>query len=229
MFRVLLRLITQGLFPILTLLCLAGLILPLVAPVPIAVDPRILATLAAFFFTVFSYFHRSWEAERQSRQQHTLKMLFDTRLSSEFRANLEARKHCFPEDRPVEPDHYFACLTAKRNEDLTDKAARQRRQSAEALRSLLNYYEFLSLAVLRGDLDDDMLRNTIRGIMCNLVRDCHGLLIAHQARSPRAYQHLIALYERWRDADYPGFPSLHSRREWQARLFGMDLRVSVSR
>jgi len=194
------RIATIRVAPVLSAVCIAPVIVSLAGgSVPASLDPRVLATLAALFFGVFSFFYRSHEAERQSKKQHTLKMLFDTRLSSEFRQHLERRKMHFPEGEFVDPAKFMSYLRAERDRDLSDDEARERRQSAEALRSLLNYYEFIALGIARDDLDEEMLKGTIRGIMCNLVMDCVHLIVDVREDDPRTFEHLARLYERWRD------------------------------
>lgn len=202
------RPLTIRVFPILSFLCLIPILFALAGfTLPSSIDQRALATLAALFFGVFSFFYRSHEAERQSKKQHTLKMLFDTRLSAEFRRHLELRKQHFPEDEHVDPAKFHSYLKAQRDQSLSDDEALSRRQSAEGLRSLLNYYEFIALGIARGDLDEDMLKGSIRGIMCNLVKDCVHIIVDVQETSPRTFEHLAALYNRWRDPEDPALPN----------------------
>ncbi len=201
------RPLTIRIFPILSLICILPIILGLAGvALPDTIDQRALATLAALFFGVFSFFYRSHEAEAQSKKQHTLKILFDTRLSAEFRRHLEFRKLHFPEGEHVDPARFTAYLNAQRDTKLSDDEAKSRRQSAEALRSLLNYYEFLSMGISRGDLDEAMLRGSIRGIMCNLVKDCVHIIVDAQETNPRAYENLSDLYNAWRDPQDPALP-----------------------
>lgn len=201
------RPLTIRVFPVLSLLCLLPIVLSLAGvKLPDTIDQRAMATLAALFFGVFSFFYRSHEAEAQSKKQHTIKMLFDTRLSSEFRRHLELRKLHFPEGEHVDPAKFTSFLKAQRDTTLSDDEALSRRQSAEALRSLLNYYEFLALGIARGDLDEDMLKGSIRGIMCNLVTDCVHIIVDIQEENPRGYEHLARLYNAWRDPSDPSLP-----------------------
>ncbi|MEM7718259.1 MAG: DUF4760 domain-containing protein [Pseudomonadota bacterium] len=169
-------------------------------------DPRVGATIAALLFAVFSYFSRSLEQELQSRKQHTIKILFDTRLSSEFRQYLEHRKYCFAEGTVIDPGIYRNYLAAKRTVDVSDDEANRRRKSAEAVRSLLNYYEFISYGIASGDLDEAMLKETIRGMVCRLVADAHLLVADYQSVEPRTFQHLSALYHGWKDNKQPDIP-----------------------
>jgi len=188
----------------LTLLSLAALAAPrLRAGLPADFDDRAVATLAGFFFAVFAFLFNAWQRERQSRKQHTVKILFDTRLSSEFRQHLEWRKHCFPEGQLVGAETYFDYLEARRSAELSDDRAFERRKSAEAIRSLLNYYEFIALGIRSADLDEAMMYNTVRGIMCNLIADMHEIVAAYRHRDPRTYRHLVALYARWKSPGQP--------------------------
>lgn len=166
-------------------------------------DPRIAASLAALMFAVFTFFYRSLQQEEQSRKQHTIKILFDTRLSSEFRQYLEHRKHHFAEGTVIDPVQYKDFLKAQRTVDVSDDDANSRRKSAEAVRSLLNYYEFVALGIESGDLDEPMLRGMVRGMACNLVADAHLVIRDYQSREPRTFEHLTALYLRWKNPDQP--------------------------
>ena len=100
------------------------LVVQLVAPTVLTgLDTRVTASIAALLFAVFSFFYRSVEKETQSRKQHTINILFTTRLSPEFRQHLEHRKHCFAEGTDIDPDTYTAYLDATRTVDISDDEA----------------------------------------------------------------------------------------------------------
>ena len=182
---------------------LAGLIATKGSPV---FDDRTLVSVAALSFAVFSFFLRSVQNEVQSRKQHTIKVLFDTRLSAEFRTMLELRREHFPLKVVIDPKKYRNFLEAKRSETLSEQEATSRRRSAEALRSLLNYYEFVAFGVEMKDLDKELLRGTIRAIMCNLVQDARYAIADSQNDSPSHYEHLAKLYSEWRDDRFEPIP-----------------------
>ena len=140
-------------------------------------------------------------ARRAQRKQHTITVLLDTRLSSEFQQTIERRRLRFPEYSDVTFEAWDAARKAvpANPSDPTQVAeAKLTRDSALALTQLLNYYEFLAVGILDGDLDEPMLYKTIRSIMCNLVDDCRLLIAGMQEIKPSTYEHLTALYERWR-------------------------------
>ncbi|MEM9269871.1 MAG: DUF4760 domain-containing protein, partial [Pseudomonadota bacterium] len=90
-----------------------------------------------------------------------------------------------------------------RDKELSEEEALKRRQCAEAIRSLLNYYEFLALGIERGDLDKDLLYGSIRGILCNLVVDMRDIVETANARNDKTFDRLIWLYNEWRDPHQP--------------------------
>lgn len=86
---------------------------------------------------------------------------------------------------------------------MSDDEANRRRKSAEAVRSLLNYYEFISYGIASGDLDETMLKETVRGMVCRLVADAHLVIADYQQKEARTFTHLATLYHRWKDPTQP--------------------------
>ena len=161
-------------------------------------------SIVAFFSVVaaiVTFALNSRAARNAQRKQHTITVLLDTRLSSEFQETIEKRRYLFPEYSDVLFEEWNRARTATA-ENLDDEGAvmhaRRQRESALAVTQLLNYYEFLAVGILKGDLDKDMLYKTLRSIMCNLVDDCRHLIAEMQRGKPSTYAHLTALYAQWR-------------------------------
>lgn len=72
---------------------------------------------------------------------------------------------------------------------------------------VLNYLEFIASAIRYGDLDEGLMRETLRGIVCNLF-ECGQHYIRHRRKSgengpnPLLFEHLEWLYRRWFVKDY---------------------------
>ncbi|MDA7426052.1 DUF4760 domain-containing protein [Thalassococcus lentus] len=134
------------------------------------------------------------------RKQHTISILLETRLSDRFKMLNVQRRAKFPEYHDVTfEDWNEARLAQPENTSLKAKREAQRRnEAADAVVTLLNYYEFLAVGIAEGDLDETLLKRTLRGIMCNLVDDCRNLICEMRKRNPRTYENLAALYEDWR-------------------------------
>lgn len=162
-------------------------------------------TIAAFVSVVAAlgtFAYSAYAARRAQRKQQTMTLLLESRLSSEFRGILEKRRELFPEYTDVTFDAWNAARTAKSpnpDNELQRKTVERERESALALTQLLNYYEFLAVGIKEGDLDKELLRKTLRSIMCNLVDDCRDLIAEMRRRRPSTYEHLTALYDDWRE------------------------------
>ena len=71
---------------------------------------------------------------------------------------------------------------------------------------VLNYLEFIASAIRYGDLDESLMRESLRGMVCNNFETAHTL-IQHKRQdgvrngsNPNLYEHLEWLYRRWFDA-----------------------------
>lgn len=137
---------------------------------------------------------------RAQRKQHTISILLEMRLSERFATLHSQRSTVFPEYQDVLFEDWNAARIAKPRDDSTAaiKTESSLNAGAHALTSLLNYYEFLAVGIIQKDLDPDLLKNTLRGIMCNLVDDSRLLIAAMRARNPKTYEHLVQLYDDWR-------------------------------
>ena len=133
------------------------------------------------------------------RKQHMITILLGTRLSDQFQMINMMRKAIYPSGETVDPTVFYADYRAPyapaRN------SATCRRRAAEALVSPLNYSEFLAMGLDQGDLDETMLRKTVRGIMYRLVDDAREIIASERRENDKTFEHLAALYANWRDPD----------------------------
>ena len=154
----------------------------------------VIAAILTFWFSTRA-------ARRAQRKQHTITVLLETRLSAEFQGTIEKRRAHFPEYTDVSFEDWDDARKATAPSGASSeviKAQKIKRDSALALTTLLNYYEFLAVGITEGDLDEDMLKKTLRSIMCNLVDDSRYLIAGMQKVNPNTYEHLSNLYGQWR-------------------------------
>jgi hypothetical protein len=122
---------------------------------------------------------------RNSIRQHTISTLLQSRLSATYMqyadklskhyGDYEARKAANP----------------AMSEDATDNA------DILALRYILNYFEFISIGIKRGDLDEAMLRDSLRGILLKNVQISMPWIKREQLQNSHLYENLLWLYQRW--------------------------------
>lgn len=148
-----------------------------------------LVTTGIGLFAAYRTYRRTAEANaRAQRKQHTINILFQSRLSEYFQTTNALRKEVFPTDQDIYLDDWKAARAE----------AGKPREGAEALQQLLNYYEFLSVGIDQGDLDKELLHKSIRGIMCNLVDDARFMIAELRENDPNTLVYLAQLYEEWR-------------------------------
>ncbi len=142
-------------------------------------------------------------AQKSQRKQHTINILLEMRMSPEFRTLNEQRKAVFTAYNDISYDDWNRAREASANarternpKRISD--AQTQTNAAEALTSVLNYYEFLALGIRIGDLDEDLLKRSLRGMMCNLVDDARDVIAGLRETSDKTYEHLVWLYGKWR-------------------------------
>lgn len=139
-------------------------------------------------------------ARAQHKKQHTITILFESRMSPELRDANMIRKRHFPPGQPIDyADWNKAYHRCALRPSMTKKQVEERYKAAEALLTLLNYHEFLALGIALDDLDPDLLKGSLRGIMCSLVDDAHFVISELRTLNPKTYEHLVALYSDWSD------------------------------
>lgn len=113
-----------------------------------------------------------------SRKQHTLTILLQMRQNEIFNRH---RTHLFskyPQGSKI-PNGDVAQLIAERtiagNYELFPDG-KQRFPMAESIIFIINYYEFLANGIRQGDLDDDLLRESLQGIALDIYDKCEAYI-----------------------------------------------------
>ena len=72
-------------------------------------------------------------------------------------------------------------------------------RNAEAVNYVLNYFEFICAGVLSGDLDADIIRNSIRGILIYYYDKCEPFIRFANASNRKAFESLIKVRTHYRE------------------------------
>ena len=62
----------------------------------------------------------------------------------------------------------------------------------------LNFYEFLAVGVVRGDLDEQLIRRSLQSQFMNFYLQAEDYIIFWQSRNKATWSELSAMYTRWR-------------------------------
>jgi hypothetical protein len=147
---------------------------------------------------------------QNSVKQHTVNSLLQSRLSATF---IEKGKEL---DALLLQDGKRRPLTLEDCKPTSDETTSK---GVAAVRYMLNYYEFIAVGVRQGDLDEKLLRQTVRGIVCSLVITARSYVEESRRpelealakcddrdvrqEGPRTYRNLLWLYEKWKDRSDP--------------------------
>jgi len=128
-------------------------------------------------------------ARRNSTKQHTMAVLTQIRISAEMNTRIKTLYDKFPLGTPMDAQYV---ATTPENDDVI-----------RAARYILNYYEFLAVALRHGDLDHDLLKDCIRGQLCGMYVKLKALIddaVQKDTMKPsRRYIDLRRLYFLWQN------------------------------
>lgn len=135
-------------------------------------------------------------------KQHTITTLLQMRMSETYmqRARVVGRTYFPPEGIYLVRDEAGA--------------KPEKGDSIPELSYVINYLEFVASAIRYGDLDEGLMRESLRGLVCNLF-ECARPFIKYLRESgergpnPLLFEHLEWLYQRWYIEEY--------RRTWLYR------------
>ena len=137
-------------------------------------------------FTIATILVSVDRANQERKIQDTQKILLETRLSTYYQSQLDIRRKYFP----IGGDAKKVLRIFKASGNSPQKAT---------IKYLLNYYEFLAIGVLHQNLDETMIEQSLRQILCTLVFDMR--LVIHHVRvvqnRPKSYEHLVKIHEMW--------------------------------
>lgn len=133
----------------------------------------------------------SWVNLRNSVKQHTINTLLQSRLSAEYmRHATKVGKH-------------YQKFQERKDSGLLDNALEDATTniSEHSLQYVLNYFEFIALGIRAGDLHEAMLRDSLRSIVCRNVKMSVSWIDRCRVESPRLYENLGWLHNRWNPKD----------------------------
>ena len=135
---------------------------------------------------------------RNSVKQHTVNTLLQSRLSTAYTQKADVVSKAFS------PQGQIRTLTKEQFE-----------AHDEDVRSLiycLNYLEYIALGIRHGDLDEDLMRGSVRGFVIRLS-EVAEILLCEQGES-QTYEHLKWLLARWKNGE------AESRKAFAKVVFG---------
>ncbi len=137
------------------------------------------------YFAVAGWIINAIVTMRNSVKQHTINTLLQTRLSATYMERATAVRTILmgysPERRAPPGLINFDVATS------------------QTIDYILNYIEFMAVGIRHGDLHEQVLRDSMRGIVIRFVGTTQDYIDDLRRDAPRTFQNLLWLYERWSD------------------------------
>lgn len=151
-----------------------------------------LGALVAVIVAAIGWGVAGWIAHRNAVQQNTNNMLFARFSQSPFGEAMFRFNSTFGfGPQPLVTPEWVAKLRTSEKEDELRAAA--------ATAYVLNYFEFIASGVLRGDLDAEVVRQNIKGMLCHYYDKCLPFITAANRANKETLEHLIKLRTHFRE------------------------------
>lgn len=90
-------------------------------------------------------------------------------------------------------------ITKEKMDQLRASEIEDERKLAASVSYILNYYELLSSGVLRGDLDQNIVRDNVRGLITYYFDKCAPHIRTLNMANARTYENLIKMRTHYRE------------------------------
>lgn len=124
---------------------------------------------------------------RNSIRQHTISTLLQSRLSATYMKYAD------------DLSRHYEAFDRRRKENPALREVATDGVDVPSLRYILNYFEFIAIGVKRGDLEEEMLRDSLKSILKKNVAMSRPWIMQARIGNPRLYQNLLWLHDRWGD------------------------------
>lgn len=153
-------------------------------------------------------------ARKAQRTQNSFEFIMQTRTSVEFSNKARSLLIVYPPgiSVPITDEAYFppasiaqlgpkmAAFTREANIDKKELLETEIRkyEAIDALKYMLNLYEFMAQGIRAGDLDEDLLYETVSYVVINLYERSKVFIEDRRKTDVLVFEHLEELVQRWR-------------------------------
>jgi hypothetical protein len=152
-----------------------------------------IAALIGVIVATFGWSFSNWLAYRNSKKQHTVNLIFQTRFTQPT-FNLHMRR--FNKRFPVLSHEV---VTIDVIDGLDNSNDDEGIDLAQSVKYILNYFEFIAAGVIGGDLDLDLVEQTVLSNLVYYFDKSAPYIYAVAKRYPGALENLIALRDHYRE------------------------------
>lgn len=221
-------LIGFGIFDLFIFLVISAL--ALTADNSVAPATALLAAICAAGMVGIGWVVQQQSSAKATRRTHTFNILMQSRLSAEFQKQVTERAKYYPSGTRVSEEDaklYWKSGVQERKDELDKKFETDRQRSLpkaipqleeelkqakllidekhaslRALGYVMNFYEFIGAGILLRELDERMLKETLKDIAVSVYEDTINLRALAREKQPAVYCNLDRLVgQHWSRAD----------------------------
>jgi len=159
------------------------------------------AILLASYFASLGWIYTNYVTAHVQRKAHTMNVLIQLRNSIEFNKHRCLVLSKFPFGHPVTVNDLPALKAERAKGDAY--GAPDKVPTLDSAYYIANYYEFISVGVMNGDLDGGLIQHTLRTILTNWFKHLEPIIYDAQietngARNERVFRGYIELIKHYK-------------------------------
>lgn len=140
------------------------------------------ATIIAVGVASLGWGVAGWVAQRNARVQHTINLIATRFSQPAFVKHLSIFNDAFG-------DHKRTLVTTAIVERLSASGTESDRELLQSIKYILNYFEFISSGIIRGDLDYEIVRSNLRSNMLFYYDKCLPFILDTMKAHPTIMEH----------------------------------------
>lgn len=158
----------------------------------------------AVLLAVLGWFVQHQLTLQHNKTNHSLNVLLQMRVSEEFQQQTRLANEYYPSrngtvipEADVKEYHSSGTDFTQNKGEKNESNAKLKSISAHSY--LLNYYEFLAFGICSGTLDEELLYQTLGGVLIGHVNRARNVVNFARKASLKTFVNLVELDERWQE------------------------------
>lgn len=158
-----------------------------------------LSILVSMTVVVIGWCIQSILSKKASRRQHTLNTILNTRISDIYQNHLKAYSSKISTDQHIHPTvaRWFHYKSSDEFEGVC--VSDDVRNAVNGIVYVINYFEFISLGIKQGDIDEDLFRECFRGMLPGIEKRAFHLIREAQSKNKEFFCAFVDLVDKWNE------------------------------
>jgi len=156
-----------------------------------------LSILVSMTVVVMGWWVQSILSAKASQRQHTLNTILNTRSSDIYQRHLANYARLIKDHQHIHPKMATWFHKSYDDEFKNVSIPESLRDAMNGIVYVMNYFEFLALAIRQGDLDESLLKECFCGMLPKIERRAFYLIREAQQKDERFFEAFVNLVRDW--------------------------------